>query len=208
MKLSELMANYTPNADYEGWVTNDDYVFAINLTPETANTAVTDFAVVEMGIAGLDAQLNPITQDKTYIRAGQNTMKTGTQRSFSVTGDRYVGDEAQDYCLAHATKYGTGNKVVTDYVYFNVLTGKGEKGQCSIIVNSDGSGNAGESSAIDIEFKKQGKTPTEYTYAAARTEAKGNSISDQNVTEDEHEVIDGKDTRAGADSGFVESGNC
>ena len=137
MKLSELMTNYTPNADYEGWVTNDDYVFAINLTPETASTAVTDFAVVEMGIAGLDAQLNPITQDKTYIRAGQNTMKTGTQRSFSVTGDRYVGDEAQDYCLAHATKYGTGNKVVTDYVYFNVLTGKGEKGQCSIIVNSD-----------------------------------------------------------------------
>lgn len=120
MKLSELMTNYTPNADYEGWVTNDDYVFAINLTPETANTAVTDFAVVEMGIAGLDAQLNPITQDKTYIRAGQNTMKTGTQRSFSVTGDRYVGDEAQDYCLAHATKYGTGNKVVTDYVYFKI----------------------------------------------------------------------------------------
>lgn len=76
MKLSELMTNYTPNADYEGWVTNDDYVFAINLTPETANTAVTDFAVVEMGIAGLDAQLNPITQDKTYIRAGQNTMKS------------------------------------------------------------------------------------------------------------------------------------
>ena len=36
MKLSELMTNYTPNADYEGWVTNDDYVFAINLTPETA----------------------------------------------------------------------------------------------------------------------------------------------------------------------------
>ena len=208
MKLSELMTNYTPNADYEGWVTNDDYVFAINLTPETANTAVTDFAVVEMGIAGLDAQLNPITQDKTYIRAGQNTMKTGTQRSFSVTGDRYVGDEAQDYCLSHKTKYGTGNSVVTNYLYFNVLTGKGEKGQCSIIVNSDGSGNAGESSAIDIEFKKQGKTPTEYTYAAARTEAEGNSISDQNVTEGEHEVIDSKDTGAGADSGSVESGNC
>ena len=69
MKLSELMANYTPNADYEGWVTNDDYVFEINLTPETTGTKVSDYAVVEMGIAGLDAQLNPITQDKTYIRA-------------------------------------------------------------------------------------------------------------------------------------------
>lgn len=168
MKLSELMENYTPNADYEGWVTNDDYVLAIDLTPggNTA-TAVSDYAVVEMGIAGLDSQMNPITVDKTYIRAGQNTMKTGTQRSFALSGDRYVGDEAQDYCLSHAMKYGTGNGVVTNYVYFNVLNGKGEKGQISIIVNSDGSGNAGESSAVDIEFKKIGSNPVEYTYSAA-----------------------------------------
>lgn len=167
MKLSELMAGHTPNPNYEGWVTNDDYVFAIDSKPN-ADSATTekDFVVVEMGIAGLDAQLNPVTQDKQYIRSGQNTMKTGTQRSFAVTGDRYVGDEAQDYCLSHGMKYGTGNGVVTNYVYFNILTGKGEKGQCSIIVNSDGSGNAGESSAVDIEFKKIGNNPTEYTYSA------------------------------------------
>lgn len=167
MKLSELMKDYTPSPTYEGWVTNDDYVFAIDTAPnDSTATKEGDYVVVEMGIAGLDAQLNPITQDKTYIRAGQNSMKTGTQRSFSVTGDRYVGDEAQDYCLSHKTKYRTGNSVVTNYLYFNVLTGKGEKGQCSIIVNSDGSGNAGESSSIDIEFKKMGATPAEYTYAA------------------------------------------
>lgn len=167
MKLSELMAGHTPNPNYEGWVTNDDYVFAIDSKPNADSaTAEKDFVVVEMGIAGLDAQLNPVTQDKQYIRSGQNTMKTGTQRSFAVTGDRYVGDEAQDYCLSHGMKYGTGNGVVTNYVYFNILTGKGEKGQCSIIVNSDGSGNAGESSAVDIEFKKIGNNPTEYTYSA------------------------------------------
>lgn len=168
MKLSELMKGYTIDANYEGWVTNDDYVFAID-TNSGGKTATTpaDFVVVEMGIAGLDSNLNPITQDKIYIRAGQNTMKTGTQRSFSVTGDRYVGDEAQDYCLAHERKYGTGNKVVVNYLYFNILNGKGEKGQCSIIVNSDGSGNAGESSSIDIEFKKQGKAPEEFEYSAS-----------------------------------------
>lgn len=168
MKLSELMTDYTPNTEYEGWVTNDDYVFAIDTNPGAESaTQPGDFVVVEMGIAGLDSQMNPITQDKQYIRSGQNTMKTGTQRSFSVTGDRYVGDEAQDYCLSHKMKYGTGSNVVTNYVYFNVLTGKGEKGQVSIIVNSDGSGNAGESSSIDIEFKKIGANPTEYTYAAS-----------------------------------------
>lgn len=163
MKVNELMINHSPKVDYEGWVTNDDYVFAINTQGESS-TDVPDYAVAEMGIAGLDAQLNPVTQDKQYVRAGQTTMKTGTQRSFAVTGDRYIGDEAQDYCLSHGMKYGTGNGVVTDYAYFNILNGKGEKGQCSIIVNSDGSGNAGESSAVDIEFKKIGATPTEYTY--------------------------------------------
>ena len=167
MKLSELMQGKTPKADYEGWVTNDDYVFAIN-TGETEGE-IGDFEVVEMGIAGLDAQLNPVTQDKQYIRAGQTTMKTGTQRSFAVTGDRYLGDGAQDFCLSHDSKYGTGNKVVVEYVYFNILNGKGEKGRASIIVNSDGSGNAGESSAVDIEFKKIGSNPVEYTYSATVT---------------------------------------
>lgn len=166
MKVKELMQGYAPDPVFEGWVTNDDYVFAIDLAPGADDpTDYEDFEVVEMGIAGLDAQMNPVTQDKQYIRAGQTTMKTGTQRTFAVTGDRYVGDPAQDYCLSHRVKYGTGNAVVTRYVYFNLLNGKGETGSCSIIVNSDGSGNAGESSAVDIEFKKIGATPTEYTYA-------------------------------------------
>ena len=167
MKLSELMSGFTPNPDYEGWVTNDDWVFAINLTPGTSGTQVSNYAVVQMGIEGLDAQLNPITSEKTYVRAGQSTQRTGSQRSFAVTGDRYIGDEAQDYIFSHDIKYGTGNAVVTDYVYFNVLNGKGEKGQVSVIINSDGGGNAGESSAIDVEFRKIGSNPTEYTYSAS-----------------------------------------
>lgn len=166
MKVSELMTDITPNPDYEGWVTNDDWVFAIDVDPgnETATKEV-DYAVVQMGIEGLDAQLNPITVDKTYIRAGQSTQRTGTQRSFAVTGDRYIGDEAQDYIMSHKIKYGTGNAVITNYVYFNILNGKGEKGQVSIIINSDAGGNAGESSAIDVEFRKVGSVPKEYTYS-------------------------------------------
>lgn len=78
-----------------------------------------------------------------------------------------MGDAAQDFMLAHSMKYGTGNAVVVDYVYFCMLTGKGEKGKASIIVNSDGSGNAGESSSIDIDLKKSGALPTEYTYSAS-----------------------------------------
>ena len=158
------MSVVTPDPQFTGFVTNDDYVLAINTGEATAEK---DYEVVEMGVAGLDSQMNPITQDKTYIRAGQSTQKTGTQRAFKITGDRYMGDAAQDFMLAHSMKYGTGNAVVVDYVYFCMLTGKGEKGKASIIVNSDGSGNAGESSSIDIDLKKSGALPTEYTYSAS-----------------------------------------
>lgn len=171
MKLQELMQGYKPSEDYEGWVTNDDFVLAINTTPGT-EVDVSEYCVAQMGIEGLDAQMNPVTVDKTYIRAGQSSLKTGTQRTFKMTGDRYIGDPVQDYIFSHAVKYGTGNAVVTDYVYFNVLNGKGEKGQVSIIINSDGGGNGGESAAIDVEFKKVGKMPEEFAYSgAAATEA-------------------------------------
>lgn len=165
MKLSELMASYTPNADFEGFVTNDDFVLAIDCSADGSAT-VKDYAVAQLGVTGLDANLNPITQDKTYIRAGQSTMKTGNQRAFKVSGDRYIGDDFQDFALSHAVMYGTGSAVIRKYVYFCLLNGKGETGQASIIVNSDGSGPAGESASIDIDVKKANAAPTEYTYSA------------------------------------------
>lgn len=168
MKLSELMAGVTVNPTFTGFVTNDDWVLAVDCGDTAAAdfTSASDFSVVQMGVAGLDSNLNPITQDKTYIRAGQSTAKTGNQRSFSVSGDRYIGDAFQDFALSHAIKYGTGQTVVRKYVYFNIITGKGESGDCVIIVNSDGSGEAGNSSEIDIELKKSGAQPVEYTWSA------------------------------------------
>lgn len=168
MKLSALMANANLNPTFEGVVTNDDFVLAVDCGETAAKdfTSAADFAVVQLGVAGLDSNLNPITQDKTYIRAGQSTTKTGNQRSFSVTGDRYVGDEFQDFALSHDIKYGTGQAVVRKYVYFNIVTGKGESGECTIIVNSDGSGEAGNSAEIDIELRKSGSAPAEYSYSA------------------------------------------
>jgi len=168
MKLSELMANATLNPDFEGVVTNDDYVLAVDCgeTPAEDFESVGSFAVVQLGVAGLDSSMNPITQDKTYIRAGQSTTKTGNQRSFAISGDRYIGDEFQDFALSHKVKYGTGQTVVRKYVYFNIVTGKGESGDCSIIVNSDGSGEAGNSAEIDIELRKSGAAPAEFDYTA------------------------------------------
>ena len=167
MKLSALMNGVTVNKSFTGFVTNDDFVLAVDTAEPGEGADYGDYAVVQLGVAGLDSNLNPITNDKVYIRAGQSTTKTGNQRSFSVTGDRYVGDEFQDFALSHEIKYGTGQAVVRPYVYFNIITGEGEEGECCIIVNSDGSGEAGNSSEIDIELRKSGSAPTEYTWGAA-----------------------------------------
>ena len=48
MKLSELMASYTPNADFEGFVTNDDFVLAIDCSADGSAT-VKDYAVAQLG---------------------------------------------------------------------------------------------------------------------------------------------------------------
>lgn len=162
MTLAELMADFTPKTDFEGFVTNDDWVLAVGIDPDDT---VAEYAVVQMGVAGLDAQMNPIEQTKQYIRAGQTTTKTGTQRTFKATGDRYIGDPFQDFAFSHKVRYGVGQTVVVPYVYFCVLNGKGEKGTVSVIVNTDSSGNAGESSSIDVDLKKIGAMPVEYTYA-------------------------------------------
>lgn len=166
MKLSELMTAYTPDPTFEGIVNTDDYVLAIDNDP-TAEVATdeADYLVVEKGIEGQDAQLNGETSDKKYLRAGTSTIKTGKQRTFAISGDRYIGDEAQDYLIG--TKHKHGNDCITNYVYFDVKTGKGEKGQVSVIVNSDGGGNAGSPAEISVDLKQFGALTSEaYTYSA------------------------------------------
>lgn len=168
MKLSELMKGHNPNPDFEGFVTNDDMVLAVDISDEKKSEPG-DYVVVQMGISGLDAQNNPVTVDKQYIRAGQSTTKTGNQRSFKVSGDRYIGDPFQDYACSIGIMQGVGQAVVVPYVYFCLLNGKGEKGTVSIITNSDASGSAGENAGIDIELKKVSAAPVEYTYEATET---------------------------------------
>ncbi len=165
MKLSELMSGVTPSADYEGIANTDDFVLAIDIA-DTPSTKKGDYIVVQTGITAVDAQLNPETEDKTYLRTGKSTNKTATQRTFNVTGDRFEGDDFQDFACSHAIKFGKGQKIVKPYVYFSMLTGKGESGQAAIIVNSDGSGDAGAAAEVDIDIMCNNSQPTEYTYSS------------------------------------------
>lgn len=165
MTLTELMAGYTPNAAFAGVATNDDFVLAVDVS-EGGTAADGEFVVVQSGISAVDAQLSAESDEKTYIRQGKVTTKTATQRTFNLGGDRMHGDPFQDFVLSHAIKFGTGAKVIRPYLFFSLLTGEGEKGTASIIVNSDGSGDAGASAEIDIDIMATA-APTEYTWASS-----------------------------------------
>lgn len=164
MILKDVIAEIgIPDPSFIGIVTNDDNILAIDISKDQ-KAKIDDYAVVQGAIEGVDAQVNATTSDKTYLRAGLSSTKTGTQRTFKITGDRHIGDEFQDYALSLDIVYGVGEKVVVPYVWFNALTGKGETGKVSIMVNSDGSGKAGETAGIDIELKKTGGMPAAFAY--------------------------------------------
>ena len=163
MKVSELMKDVTLDTSFEGGLTHNDMVLAIDVS-EGHDAKEDDYAVLQIQIEGTEATLDAETSEKTYIRTGKNTQKTGTQRSFSVSGERYVGDEAQNYIFAHKIKYGTGTDVVVPYIYFNMRTGEGEKGNATVIVNTDGGGDASGGLEIDVELKQYGGEPKAFTY--------------------------------------------
>ena len=164
MKLSELMEGVTPSPSYAGIANVDDFVLAIDIAEESSGKKA-DYIVVQTGVTSVDAQLNPETEDKTYLRTGKSTNKTATQRTFNISGDRMEGDAFQDFACSHKIKFGKGNAIVKPYVYFSMLTGKGEEGQAAIIVNSDGSGDSGAAAEVDIDIMCNNSAPTEYTWA-------------------------------------------
>lgn len=165
MKLSELMAKVTPTPEFAGFATNDDFVLAVNTAGTSGAGTVGDYVVVQMGVTSHEASLEPETDEKQYIRTGKVTTKTGTQRTFTISGDRYHGDAFQDWAMSNKVLFGHGNDVVVDYVYFSMLTGKGEQGKVAVVVQEDQTGDAGENAGFSVELLGQG-TPTEYTYAA------------------------------------------
>lgn len=164
MKLSELMNGVTPNAEFEGIVTAGDMVLAIGFTSAASTPA--DYIVADGGVTEQSGALEATTAESTYLRSGTTETKTGTKRTFTVAGDRMAADDFQEALLAHAIKYGTGQSVIKPYVYFNMLTGKGEQGKLSIAVEDDQGGEAGANATWSATLTAVG-TPTEYTYSAA-----------------------------------------
>lgn len=163
MTLKELMQGFKPNPDFEGIIQAEDYVLAVSFAERGAHPDT--FLVAQEGITEHAGSLNPESSDSRYMRSGKSSSKTGNQRKFSVSGDRFAGDPFQEEMHDHAMKYGTGSTVQKEYVHFCLLTGKGEKGICSILMEEDAAGSAGANSSFKATLSTS-KNPDKYLYAA------------------------------------------
>lgn len=164
MKLSEYMAEVKASATGER--TGRQMVLAVDCSEDGKAASVGEYVVIAQHIENHGASLSPNTVDKSYIGEGETTLKTGTKRSFAITGQLLRGDEFHDFINSHAIKYGVGSAVKRGYAYLDPGAKKGEKGTVTIAVNKDGSGAAGDPGDIDVTLSVDG-TPDEYTYPEA-----------------------------------------
>lgn len=124
MKLSEYMEALTA-AEATGEYVGRDMVFAMDCSENGTATSIGDYAIAGPHVEDMGATLNPTSEDKSYIAEGDSTIKTSTKRSFTVTGQRLIGDTFQDFVCSFAIKYGKGSVVQRPYVYFHAGTKKG-----------------------------------------------------------------------------------
>lgn len=168
MTVSETLAalktqkGIEPKASYTGTEDTDDFIFAVQ-TDSSSQTKKSAWIVCADHVKEHSGALNATTTDEAFIRTGTVTSKTGTQRTFSINGNRCVGDDFQSFALSHKIKYGTGKDVIVPYIYFSVRTGKGESGSAALIVTSDVGGAANASATFAMDVKAVG-TPVEFDY--------------------------------------------
>lgn len=166
MAALETQRSIAPDPAYTGVETADDFILAICRPTEDTAEKVSTWTVCADHVKEHSGALNAATSDEAFIRTGTVTTKTGTQRTFTVNGNRCVGDKFQDFVLSHAVKYGAGSDILVPYVYFSVRTGKGEQGTAALIVTSDVGGAANSPATFALDVKAAG-TPAEFDYTAA-----------------------------------------
>ena len=186
MTVAETLAGikkkfgYEPSADYKGTEDANDFIFAIQTdkTDKTTQTQKSQWIVAAERVKEHSGSLNASTEDVNFIRASATTKGT-TQRTFSINGNRCVGDAFQDFLLSHKIVFGSGSDVVVPYIYFSARTGRGEAGECVLIVTSDVGGSAGAAATFACDAKSI-ETPEAFDYLTAEnsTSLVGDAVVD------------------------------
>lgn len=165
MTIAEYMAKVTA-ASATGEYVGRDMVLGLDCSEEGDATSPDEYTYVGVHIEDYGATLSPTSEDKSYVYEGDSTVKTSTQRTFSITGQAYISDAFMDFIRSHAVKFGKGSAVQRGYCYFHNGTKEGEQGTMTILVNNDGNGAASSPADIDVELRSSGPV-SEYTYSAS-----------------------------------------
>ena len=138
--------------------TTDNFILGVQ-TAATGQETPDLYTVVQEHVTEHSGAINASTTDTAYIRTGTVTTKTGAQRQITINGERFAGDDFQDFALSNKMLFATGQDAVVKYVYFSLRTGKGEQGEAVLIVNNDVSNAAnnpaGFSAQLNIQRRQQ-----------------------------------------------------
>lgn len=163
MLLSEYMEKLAA-AEATGEYTGRDMILAVDCTEDGSAAEPGQYAFVGVHIEDVGAAPDTKSEDRSYVLEGETTLKTGTQRTFDISGDRYISDAFQDFCCNAAVKFGRGSAVQRKYVYFHSGTKTGEQGLLTILVKKDGAAGASDPAGFEAELKSCG-TPTAFVWA-------------------------------------------
>ena len=124
-----------------------------------------NYVRVGKGFTNFTKASNSTIDQKFYIdEAGKGTSnKTGMQTIYSLTGDRVVGDPANDYIVSCYEKLG--DDVITNAVQYDEYAPvadqagcfEAQKFECMVNCTNDGSGDGGAVLAVEAEIHQNGQ---------------------------------------------------
>lgn len=164
MTIKEYMEKVQA-AEATGEYTGRDMVLGLDCTEGGTAATPAEYTYVGVHVEDYGAALNAQSEDKSYVYEGDATLKTSTQRTFTITGQAYLSDGFMDFVRSHKVKFGNGSTVQRGYCYFHSGTHEGECGTMTVLVNNDGNGAASSPADIEVELKSSGPVSA-YTYAA------------------------------------------
>lgn len=140
-----------------------------------------NYVRVGKGFTNFTKASNSTIDQKFYIdEEGKGTSnKTGMQTIYSLTGDRVVGDPANDFIAGCYDKLG--DDVITSAIQYDEFSPvdsqagcyQAKKFECMVNCTNDGSGDGGAVLAVEAEIHQNGKeikgyyNPTTKTFTAS-----------------------------------------
>ena len=124
-----------------------------------------NYVRVGKGFTNFTKASNSTIDQKFYIdEAGKGTSnKTGMQTIYSLTGDRVVGDPANDFIVSCYEKLG--DDVITTAIQYDEYAPvadqagcfEAQKFECMVNCTNDGSGDGGAVLAVEAEIHQNGQ---------------------------------------------------